>query len=257
MWRMLRIALLLLVLVAVVGEAWLDRTTTRDWTEPLWVGVYPVNADDSAASDRYIETLQAASFQDVEQFFTDEGHEYAIGIDRPVHVELYRRLARRPPLLAPQAGWFSTALWSLRMRWYAWRASSDPGRAPPNIRLFVLYHAPERAAALPHSLGLSKGLMGIVHVYAERAQQGPNNVVLAHELLHTLGATDKYDPGTLLPSYPEGYAEPDRQPRYPQPLAEIMAGRRAISARAAEMPASLAEVVVGPKTAREIAWRER
>ena len=35
------------------------------------------------------------------------------------------------------------------------------------------------------------------------------------------------------------FAEPDRQPRYPQPSAEIMAGRRALSATDFDMPASL------------------
>lgn len=254
MWRILRIALLLLVLVAVASQAWLDRATTRDWTAPLWVGIFPVNADDSAASQRYLDTLQVGAFRAVEQFFADEGRDYALGLDTPVHVELYPRVARLPPVLAPQAGRFETALWSLRMRWYAWRAGSSPGRAPPNVRLFVLYHAPQEQSALPHSLGLSKGLTGVVHVYAARAQEGPNDVVIAHELLHTLGATDKYDPATLLPRYPEGYAEPGRVPRHPQPLAEIMAGRRALSTREAAMPDSLAEVVIGPLTAREIAW---
>ena len=33
---------------------------------------------------------------------------------------------------------------------------------------------------------------------------GPNNVVIAHELLHTVGATDKYDPVTDAPRIPDG-----------------------------------------------------
>jgi hypothetical protein len=78
--------------------------------------------------------------------------------------------------------------------------------------------------------------------------------VIAHEILHTLGATDKYDPASLAPLYPDGYAEPDRQPRYPQPLTEIMAGRRAVDASTYEMPETLAEVRVGDATAREIRW---
>jgi hypothetical protein len=83
---------------------------------------------------------------------------------------------------------------------------------------------------------------------------GSNNVVIAHEILHTLGASDKYDPATLAPLYPSGYAEPARVPRYPQPFAEIMAGRRAVSAGESVMPESLDEVIVGQATALEIRW---
>jgi hypothetical protein len=57
-----------------------------------------------------------------------------------------------------------------------------------------------------------------------------------------------------VPLYPSGYADPDRKPLYPQAEAEIMAGRRALSAQRFEMPPSLASVVVGPETAREIRW---
>jgi hypothetical protein len=86
---------------------------------------------------------------------------------------------------------------------------------------------------------------------------GSNNIVVAHEMLHTLGATDKYDPNTGAPLFPSGFAEPDRRPLYPQDEAEIMAGRRALSAQDAQMPAGLSDVVVGAATAAEIRWTHR
>lgn len=52
-----------------------------------------------------------------------------------------------------------------------------------------------------------------------------NDTVMLHELLHTLGAMDKYDMRTNEPLYPDGYAELDLQPRLPQHKAEVMAGR--------------------------------
>jgi hypothetical protein len=97
-------------------------------------------------------------------------------------------------------------------------------------------------------------LIGVVHAFATRSMAGSNNIVIAHELMHTLGATDKYDLSTGAPLYPGGFAQPDRQPRYPQPSAEIMAGRRAVSATDFDMPSSLKDVVVGPATADEIRW---
>jgi hypothetical protein len=83
---------------------------------------------------------------------------------------------------------------------------------------------------------------------------GSNNIVITHEMLHTLGATDKYDPSSGAPLFPNGFADPTRNPLYPQEKAEIMAGRRALSTQDAQMPANLGAVVVGPATAAEIRW---
>jgi hypothetical protein len=93
-----------------------------------------------------------------------------------------------------------------------------------------------------------------VHAFADADMTRTNNVVITHEILHTLGATDKYDAASLAPLYPGGYAEPDLDPLHPQALAEIMAGRYAIDDRTFEMPVSLDEVVVGAASAREIRW---
>jgi hypothetical protein len=84
-----------------------------------------------------------------------------------------------------------------------------------------------------------------------------NNMVIAHELLHTLAATDKYQPDTGLPRYPDGYAEPARQPLFPQNQAELMGGRIPLAADRAEIPERLSQVVIGPVTAREIGWVSR
>jgi hypothetical protein len=101
---------------------------------------------------------------------------------------------------------------------------------------------------------MQKGLVGVVHAYADHGMTGSNNVVIAHEILHTLGASDKYDLASLAPLYPAGYAEPDSNPLYPQSFAEIMAGRFAVDADTFEMPESLEDVLVGDATALEIRW---
>jgi hypothetical protein len=83
---------------------------------------------------------------------------------------------------------------------------------------------------------------------------GSNLVILTHEMLHTLGATDLYDLRTTLPLYPDGYAKPKQSPRYPQTQAELMAGRIPLSETQADIPLSLRETVIGARTAREIGW---
>jgi hypothetical protein len=139
------------------------------------------------------------------------------------------------------------------MRYWAWVNAAFDG-PKPHVRVFVLYHDPDRVTRLSHSLGLQKGLIGVVNAFASDAQTPQNDVVIAHEMLHTLGATDKYDPRTNQPAFPDGYADPQRQPRLPQEFAEVMAGRTPVTEDRAEMPDSLDRVLIGGKTAREINW---
>ena len=139
------------------------------------------------------------------------------------------------------------------MRWWAFRNTPDDLSNKRRIRIFILYQQGQEGVPLAHSLGLQKGLIGIVHAFARPEQNAQNNIVITHELLHTVGATDKYA-NDGLPNFPQGYAEPHRTPRLPQRRAEIMAGRIPISPTQWKMPASLRDVVVGTETAREINW---
>ncbi len=258
MWKGIRITILLIVLVIVAGRTWLERVETQGWKSPLWVGIYPLNADGSPAAQSYISGLSPEDFAGIETFFAREAHRFGVRVDEPIHIELYPQGKELPPQLQPGAGLLGVMAWSLKMRWFALHATAvPPGRTPSRIRIFVLYHDPTTLDTLPDSHGLQKGLLGVVHAFAHTRMTGANNIVIAHELLHTLGATDKYDFGTGAPVYPAGFAEPERQPRYPQPHAEIMAGRRALSPTAFEMPSSLRDVVVGPATADEIRWTHR
>jgi hypothetical protein len=253
-WKSIRIFLLLLVLLAVALHTWLDRVATQSWQEPLWVGLFPLNGDGSAGTQDYVAALTARDFAPVEDFFVRERQRYGLKLEQPVHIELYPVGAKLPPALDPAAGPVGTAWWSLKLRWFAARTTQVPGRAPPRIRLFLLYHDPAALERTPDSHGLQKGLVGVVHLFADSAMGGRNNIVIAHELLHTVGASDKYDLGSGSPLFPIGYADRDQEPLYPQERAEIMAGGRALSAYQWDMPRTLAGEVIGPETAREIRW---
>jgi hypothetical protein len=121
--------------------------------------------------------------------------------------------------------------------------------------MFLLYFDPAQTKRLGHSTGLQKGLIGRVNVFASREMAKQNNVVVAHEFLHTLGATDKYDFANNQPLFQDGYANPDLQPLLPQRYAEIMAGRIPKSQTEADIPDSLDDVLIGGKTAIEINWQ--
>jgi hypothetical protein len=255
-WRNIRVLILLLILLWAATHTWFERISSTGWKQPLWVGIFPVNADGSATAQAYIDGLQTKEFADIEDFMGREAHRYGKELPEPVHIVLYPQVRQVPPQLDRGDGLIGTALWSLKLRWFAWREATV-SRAPPRVRLFVLYHDPSTLASVPDSHGMQKGLLGVVHTFALRPMAGSNSIVITHELLHTLGATDKYDPSTGAPLFPIGFADPNQQPLYPQDEAEIMAGRRALSAQDAEMPAALNAVVVGPATAAEIRWTHR
>jgi hypothetical protein len=142
------------------------------------------------------------------------------------------------------------------MRWLTAKLHWTDDRPTPDITLFLNYHAAAGTATLDRSTALRKAMIALANVYAERQFTGSNAVVIAHELLHTLGASDKYAPATNLPLFPVGYAEPDRHPRHPQRQAELMAGRIPVTPNEAAVPSSLNAVLIGEATAFEIGWVE-
>jgi hypothetical protein len=252
-FKMLRILILLLVLLAVALSAWQDRYRSTRWREPLYVAIYPIAADESPVTLRYVDALGLDRFKPIDRFFMREAKRYALGANEPVRTRLRPELHDRPPQRAPTAGLLATAWWSLKLRFWAWRASGHVNE-PEDIRMFVLYHDPALTPEVPHSLGLTKGLIGVVYAFAAPEMDGENSVVIAHELLHTVGASDKYLSGTDAPRFPEGFGDPNQIPLYPQRYAEIMAGRRMLSADQWQQAANLDEVLIGPATALEIRW---
>lgn len=252
MFKAIRIAVLLLVLLVVALNSWLSRTRSTDWNESLWVTVYPINADGSAESARYIDQLQAQSLEDVEEFVAREAARYGRELKRPVRMFLGQEVSEQPPSIAKDVGIPGIMWWSLNMRWWASRISSSQDGPPPDVKIFLRLHLADDDFPLDNSVGLQKGMIGIVNARAGRRHQGKNNIVIAHELLHTLGATDKYDRSNGQPLAPAGIAEPMRSPLYPQSKAEIMAGRIALSSDLMKNPGSLRQVVIGSETAREI-----
>ena len=257
MWKSVRIAILLLILGVVALQQYFERAATHSWTDTLWVGVFPLNADGSARAQDYIQTLTPRDFADIEAFFAREAQRYGVTAAQPVHIELYPQGTQLPPELPRDAGLLGRAWWSLKMRWYAAHATRFAGHAPSRVRIFVLYHDPATLDSVPDSHGLQKGLVGVVHAFADRAMSGSNNMVIAHEFLHTAGASDKYALDNGQPLVPIGLGDPDQVPLYPQEHTEIMAGRRALSAQEWDIPRTLRSVVVGPETALEIGWVKR
>lgn len=251
MFRNIRILILLLILATVALGSWRANSRLTAWEHTVHVAIYPIAADDSPATSRFIGELAGEDFADVARWLQEQSDRHGRTVLQPVALRFAPPLAAMPPLPPERPSTLAAILWSLHLRWWAWRHDRIAG-PQPQVRLFVLFHDPERTSALPHSTGLNKGRIGVIHAFASRPQRRQNAVVIAHELLHTFGASDKYDLATLQPIYPAGYAEPALSPRLPQRMAEIMGGRVPIDAQHAEIPASLADTVIGAETAREI-----
>jgi hypothetical protein len=194
-----RLAILLAVLLFVALGAWLDARRSTDWDGTLRVTIYPIAIDRDSATTRFVAGLDADSFSAITDFIGDEGSRYGVGIDEPVSIRV-SHAAREPPPAAPtNPGPFSVALWSLQLRYWAWRVSANDPLPPPDVQVFALYHTPDGGQVAPDSTGLRKGLVAVTHVFS------------GHDAVAT-------------------------------------------SAQTAEIPDSLAQMTVGPVTAREIGW---
>jgi hypothetical protein len=252
-FKTLRVASLLLILAIVAATTWQDRYRSTRWREPLFVAIYPIAADDSPVTRAYIDSLDEVRFKAIDRFFAREAMRYRLTTSEPFRTRLQPELRLLPPQRAATAGLVSTALWSLKLRYWAWSVSRH-AREPQDVRMFVLYHDPAVTPTVPHSLGLTKGLIGVVYAFAAPVMNQENNVVIAHELLHTVGATDKYALANDAPRFPDGYGDPAQSPLYPQLKAELMAGRRMLAPDRWQQASSLDEADIGSATALEIRW---
>ena len=251
----LRPTALFCCLIGVLAFSTHQTIYSRSWHEPLEVVVYPINGDDSLQTHNYINTLADESFTEIETWISREANRYQLALDKPLQITLGDRVKSLPPALPSDQNVLAVIWWGLKLRHWVYFNTPDDRSNLRRVRVFIAYYQGEGDKPLQHSVGLQKGLIGVVHAFALTEQSAQNNIVIAHEILHTVGATDKYTwSGT--PVYPEGFANAGRVPLYPQRYAEIMAGQIPTSSYSSYMASSLRSTQINPITAREIAWIE-
>jgi hypothetical protein len=252
-FKTIRIAALLLILAYVGFDTLLSNVRATDWQRSLRMVIYPINADGSEASDETISQLSVEQFDDINTLLEAQASFYGKNLSSPIHFSLAPKLKTLPPKIPRDRNALTVSWWSIKFRYWAWKEDNYTG-PKPQIRSYALFYDPAEYKRLKHSTGLKKAKLALNHLFATPKYSKQNNVVVLHELLHTLGATDKYDLQSGLPYYPDGYAEPERKPLYPQRKAEIMGGRIALSESQAQIPKSVLRTVIGTKTASEIDW---
>ena len=161
MWRRLRILILLLILLFVALNTYFDRVYSTDWDIPLRVAVYPINGDGTDES-RTLHRANATTTTFLRSKRSSSRKLHATASDGtagPLHAsaaaarsaadDRARRGRARHRVVEPAYAVLGVA-----------RARSP--RAAADVKLFVLYHDPQRSPSLPHSSGLQKGLFAIV-----------------------------------------------------------------------------------------------
>jgi len=254
-----RVAVLLLVLAAVAGWAW-DRLGARRartaWDRPVAVAVLVLGE----AAPGSVEALSGALGALAVSFAGDMARLRGPG-PAPFEFEVVGPLApeRLPPTGPPEPGPIARVAHALDL-WRAARAAHEaaPGFEPDayDVRIYLVAQPAGPGGRLfVEGLGELGGEVGIVRASLDWREPLLAAAAVAHEVLHCLGASDKYD-GMGHAVEPAGLADPDLVPPYPQRRAEIMVGEVPLAPGRGRLPESAAEVAVGPVTAAEIGWVE-
>ncbi|HLV64525.1 MAG TPA: hypothetical protein VKY73_01880 [Polyangiaceae bacterium] len=254
----LRVTLLGSLLAAVCLWACydvMDRRARNEWSEPVTVGVVLLRFGDVSPEAL---TLLTERVRVLERRLSMELRRHRPEAEQPMI-----RLVPYGPVevteLPPSDP--GSTLWERLVHTVAlfrYTRAVDAAASVPTLRLDsrIYLVAEPPGAGVDYSVeGYSEagGRVGVTRVSLDVSTVDLGLFVVAHELFHTLGASDKYDEHGRT-RIPEGLAEPERVPLFPQPGAEIMARNRVIGAAREMVPESLDELFVGRWTAREIGW---
>ncbi len=253
----IRVTLLLGVLALVLLYAWHDVTSRRartSWDHTLEIAVVVLRRD---AVDPEAIRLLEARLHPLEERMTEELHRYRPDAPPPFAFRFFGPVdVEEDPPSAEGDGIVDLATHAYRLSRYLARVDdtvSLPSRAY-DARIYVTAKRPRRDdRTLVEGVSEEGGRVGNVTVELDDGMADFALAVVGHELFHTLGATDKYDPAGH-PMIPEGLAEPDREPRFPQRFVEIMTRSRPLGGGAEQIPEAIDDLAVGPTTAKEIGW---
>ena len=148
MFRKLRVAVLLYILLIVAVTSWSTGARNTEWIEPLWVAVYPINGEQSEAISTYIATLTEEQFAPIESVMQAQARLWGVKLTKPIDIEFAPQIDSLPPTPPQSGNPLAIAYWSPRLRFWAWRHDSFDG--PKDIRIFVAYYDPDEHQKLAH-----------------------------------------------------------------------------------------------------------
>jgi hypothetical protein len=249
----LRVAFLLFALAVAAAWAYARlsaRAERKGWERTVEVVVYVLGTAEPRSMDELRQSLSRLSSR-----LAEDRAAYGPG-PPPFRFDAVGPITpdRYPPGDSPGASFLDRFAYEVSL-WQAERAvravAPEPDPHAYDVRVYlVLVPATDRSFA--EGVAEAGGEVAVVHAaLGEDALLAATAV--AHEALHTVGATDKYDPAGHAIA-PAGLYEPNRDPPFPQARAEIMVGELPLAPGKGRLPESAAELGVGPETAREIGW---
>jgi len=250
------VTLLLLVLGFVslwAGNDWWGRRQRRAWSHSLRVALVLVEREPVAPE--LLSALTTRAF-DLERRLTHEFERHGGSGFQPFSIVVKGPVPASvdPPKL-DEPGLAGLA----RHTWALWRWTRDLDQRGNvewrgyDSRIYLVLRPPHGELAFVEGESEDGGRVGVAQADLDHGMLDFALFVATHELFHTLGASDKYDAsGHAI--FPGGFAEPERNPLYPQRGAELMARNLPLSPTSEQPPDKLDQLWVGAETAREIGW---
>jgi hypothetical protein len=254
-----RLATLLAILFCVLIYAARDvtrRNARRSWEQPLRVGVVLLKMPDSAVPSEVLGALDAR-LTALGEKLDAELQRYRAGAPSMFQFTAYGPVeTAEPPPQPIDDDWFTLT----KHAYHLWRYSSRvnalahvPARGLDSVIYVVAEPVVDAERKQVEGYSEQGGRVGVARIQLDETTVDLCLFVVAHELFHTLGASDKYDArGRSI--IPQGLGDPEQRPLYPQLHAEVMARNRVLSARKETIPVTLEELRVGRWTAQEIGW---
>ena len=97
MFRFLRIAILLTILLVVAGRQFLTPDRLNSWDKPVWVTIFPVLLETDASTRRYATNLAPETFAGINQFLKQQAVRYGRQLEQPVVIQVAEPLTAVPP----------------------------------------------------------------------------------------------------------------------------------------------------------------
>lgn len=253
-FKLMRVVALLSIFFVILISTWMTEKRMAAWERPILVTIYPIAADDKPETLEFVKKIDVRAFDAINDFMSRQSGPYGFTVTPAFRFQVAQPGTELPPAVPGQFDPAAIGWWSLKMRWWAWMRDIKDDMVTPDIQMFVLYHSLGGGSEAGISVGMRKGRYGLVKAYAKPSMHPSNLIVFTHEMLHVLGASDKYVLTTGEPIFPEGYADPDQRPLFPQRRAEIMGVRIPINSYTSVMADSLDQCRIGRQTAEEIGF---
>lgn len=257
---LIRVSFLLFVLFIVVLYAVKDLRSRRGrnaWDHTLDVAIILVHVNGQTPVDPEALRALEARVPALEDRLRAEAERHHPGIGKPFSIRIHGPVesAEAPPSPASE-GAVDLAKQTLAMK--SWLDAIDPraGIVPDHwdTRVYVIARRPaSEKTSFVEGQSEQDGRIGNVAVELDASMADTTLFVVTHELMHTLGASDKYDADGRT-KIPEGLADPNQSPLYPQQRAEVMARNRVVAPGRETIPLTIDELAIGPLTAKEIGW---